>query len=371
LAWREAFFSCLNNYAFGVSLQTGSCGNGVTETPEFCDAGAGNSLQADSACRPDCTPVRCGDGVVDSGEQCDDGNAFENDGCTSSCTICGNGVANGAEQCDLGAGNSEAPGASCRLDCTQGRCGDGVVDPGELCDDGNTAAGDGCRADCAGLEECGDGIVDISAGEGCDDGASNTDAANSCKTTCASPHCGDGYVDTGEQCDDGNAELGDGCTPACVIDVVQESNCDDLDDDGDYIVDEGCGLTPPASPPSDWVAYGFSYRFDHVGCNGTRYVKASGRPEAPWLGVILCDADTYKIMLGTAADAPFYSLSDTSGNGEDHCELVGGNVADGVFSNERTQLVPGFERAAASDAFVFDDMISNSQDAYDCGVIVP
>gem|GEM_PF-4787295 len=29
------------------------------------------------------------------------------------------------------------------------RCGNGVLDTGELCDDGNTRAGDGCGASCA------------------------------------------------------------------------------------------------------------------------------------------------------------------------------------------------------------------------------
>ena len=32
----------------------------------------------------------------------------------------------------------------CREDCTVPRCGDGVLDPGEACDDGNAASGDGC-----------------------------------------------------------------------------------------------------------------------------------------------------------------------------------------------------------------------------------
>lgn len=36
----------------------------------------------------------------------------------------------------------------CRADCTLPRCGDGIVDPSEACDDGNTQGGDGCGADC-------------------------------------------------------------------------------------------------------------------------------------------------------------------------------------------------------------------------------
>jgi cysteine-rich repeat protein len=36
----------------------------------------------------------------------------------------------------------------------------------------------------------------------------------------ADPRCGDGFVDSGETCDDGNSIAGDGCT-ACRIDVVE------------------------------------------------------------------------------------------------------------------------------------------------------
>jgi cysteine-rich repeat protein len=34
--------------------------------------------------------------------------------------------------------------SGCRADCTLPRCGDEVLDPGEVCDDGNGAPGDGC-----------------------------------------------------------------------------------------------------------------------------------------------------------------------------------------------------------------------------------
>ncbi len=37
----------------------------------------------------------------------------------------------------------------CRTDCTVPRCGDGVLDGGEVCDDGNVVSGDGCSADCS------------------------------------------------------------------------------------------------------------------------------------------------------------------------------------------------------------------------------
>lgn len=40
---------------------------------------------------------------------------------------------------------------SCRPTCTVPRCGDGVLDGGEVCDDGNTRDGDGCSATCRAL----------------------------------------------------------------------------------------------------------------------------------------------------------------------------------------------------------------------------
>ena len=60
--------------------------------------------------------------------------------------------------------------------CVPTGCGNGIVDPDEMCDDGNTTSGDGCRADCRKTEECGDAVIDD--GEDCDDG--NTNAADGC-----------------------------------------------------------------------------------------------------------------------------------------------------------------------------------------------
>jgi cysteine-rich repeat protein len=67
--------------------------------------------------KPPAVP-KCGDGVTNPGEQCDDGNQNNGDGCEANCTV------------------------------TQPRCGDGKVDSGEQCDDGGTTAGDGCSATC-------------------------------------------------------------------------------------------------------------------------------------------------------------------------------------------------------------------------------
>jgi cysteine-rich repeat protein len=104
-------------------------------------------------------------------------------------------------------------------------CGDGTLDSNEQCDDGNTADGDGCSANCTTEPPpppppcCGDGTVD--AGEECDDG--NTTSGDGCSATCTTEHipcCGDGTLDAGEQCDDGNTTDGDGCSATCTTEEV-------------------------------------------------------------------------------------------------------------------------------------------------------
>jgi cysteine-rich repeat protein len=70
-------------------------------------------------------------------------------------------------------------------------CGDGVLQPGEVCDDGNTVGGDDCSADCR---------VDLS-------------------------NCGNGQIDPGESCDDGNFAPGDGCSAACQVEECSPSRC--------------------------------------------------------------------------------------------------------------------------------------------------
>jgi cysteine-rich repeat protein len=151
----------------------------------------------------------CGNGILDPGEQCDDGNLNPFDGCTTTCTLCGNGVITPPEQCDDG---NLVNGDACEADCTLSGCGNGILDCGEQCDDGNTVDGDGCDSNCT-PTRCGNGVV--TAGEQCDDG--NTVDGDACEADCTLPGCGNGIVDLGEQCDDGNRNPFDGCTNDCTV----------------------------------------------------------------------------------------------------------------------------------------------------------
>jgi len=99
-------------------------------------------------------------------------------------------------------------------------CGNGKVDTGETCDTGVESAT--CDANCT-LAFCGDGTLNTTAGETCDD--FNLDNTDSCTNTCQAASCGDGFLQTGvEACDDGNVFNGDGCQDDCAV----ASFCDPL-----------------------------------------------------------------------------------------------------------------------------------------------
>ena len=147
--------------------------------------------------------------------------------------FCGDGVVGNTpgETCDPP--GQPGPGSAnlCRNNCTY--CGDGNPDPGEQCDDGNNINGDGCENDCTPTPICGDGIVGNTPGETCDPPASvpTTPSGNTnvCRENCT--YCGDGIVNNGEACDDGNNVNFDGCstscqTETCSVQVDKEVSCD-------------------------------------------------------------------------------------------------------------------------------------------------
>ena len=110
----------------------------------------------------------------------------------------------GTEDTDTGDGD---PGDG---DPGDGDPGDGDGDPGDG-DPGDGDPGDGDPDP----SECGNGIVED--GEACDDGNAVED--DECTNACELPACGDGILHEaeGEVCDDGNVDPGDGCTSACQL----------------------------------------------------------------------------------------------------------------------------------------------------------
>ena len=134
-------------------------------------------------------------------------------------------------------------GCSCDTDpdpAIDAICGNGVVEPGEACDDGNDVDDDACNNDCGNVDgECGNGTVE--AGEECDDG--NLVGGDGCTPDCMDESggaCGDGVVDAGEDCDDANANKYDGCEPDCTP-SPDEVTCETLSPLSDAVCEVTAG----------------------------------------------------------------------------------------------------------------------------------
>ena len=122
--------------------------------------------------------------------------------------VCGDGVIDPGEVCDDGEGNG--PYEQCTPLCRLSVCGDGFVRLGiEECDEGAANVDTGhCRSDCR-LAVCGDGLL-FAALEECDAGKNNGPAYGGCDDDCTINRCGDGQLDAQfEECDEG-ADNGSG-----------------------------------------------------------------------------------------------------------------------------------------------------------------
>ena len=133
---------------------TSFCGDNILNGAEVCDDGNTLTETCDygvtecTVCAEDCTEQPgatsfCGDGIQSGEEQCDDGSDNGTDVCPygeESCAVCNGG-------CEVINGRPRV-------------CGDGIRDEGhESCDDGNAVDNDGCSTGCI-ADTCGDAIRD-------------------------------------------------------------------------------------------------------------------------------------------------------------------------------------------------------------------
>lgn len=262
------------------------CGNGILDPGEQCDNGTVNgvNLNQDSAvCTLTCQIATCGDSKVLLGiEQCDSG-GIDTASCDDDCTnpVCGDGHVNTVkgEACDDGALNDTPDSPShCNQFCQFNFCGNSNVEPGEQCDDGtdsttgqnNNHEGARCNKECQ-LNVCGDGDV-LSGVEQCDPGigpstSSSLDPpsrliradSSTCDIDCTFPICGDGHLNilAGEACDDGNQLACGTCpsvtdtdcrgatpvTPTQATSTITTTNGDKIGDGDTLELDDGFGKT--------------------------------------------------------------------------------------------------------------------------------
>ncbi|MBK6514128.1 MAG: DUF4215 domain-containing protein [Polyangiaceae bacterium] len=191
--------------ACGDDTTTGGGGSGGSNGGGT-EGGGGSTTQGGGGSTTDGgggAGAECGDGVVDDGEDCDDGNTSADDGCSPACAV------------DVGFECTGEPSVCSAL------CGDGIIAGSEECDDENIAANDGCDATC-GVETGYDCVGEPSI--------------------CATD-CGDGILAGDEECDDNNAVAGDGCDLLCVVEsgydcVGEPSDCSGTCGDGVIAVGE-------------------------------------------------------------------------------------------------------------------------------------
>jgi len=166
-------------------------------------------------------PLLCGNGEQDPAERCDDGG--ESETCDADCSFasCGDGVTNASagEECEADAACGAALVCSSLCACIpEPVCGNGVAEDREDCDDqGESAA---CDADCS-AARCGDGLLNGSAGEDCE-ATSDCLGGEVCTPSCGCAPalvCGNGALEPGEECDDGNLDGSDGCDAVCLAEL--------------------------------------------------------------------------------------------------------------------------------------------------------
>lgn len=232
----------------GAAGSAGAAGSGGltdctgVEDGTPCEADGGNTLCIADAC----VESECGDGYVDESQDefCDDGkNGDDADGCTDLCQAtctkdadCDDGnPCNGVETCG---GNVCVAGSAVNCDdgnpCTtdacimgNGQCSHQGLDDGTACGAGKLCLAESCKT-----SVCGDGWVDASKGEECDDrkNGNQTDGCkDDCKFTCK----------TNADCNDSNACTTDVCNTAAHTCTNTTISCDD----GDACTADSCNQT--------------------------------------------------------------------------------------------------------------------------------
>jgi cysteine-rich repeat protein len=123
-------------------------------------------------------PAACGNGLVELGEQCDDGNTTSGDGCSAVCQIESGWTCTGRPSACTGPSNHACATSG---ECVTGFCVDGVC-----CD---TACGGGASNDCQACSVAAGGTVDgtcaPSTGNVCNDGKACTQTDTCQNGTCS------------------------------------------------------------------------------------------------------------------------------------------------------------------------------------------
>ena len=235
--------------------------DGICDAVDSCPLDPDNDIDADGVCgdidpcptlNPDtCAPAVCGDGTKHNTEVCD-GSEFGSATCASelgfgfagslSCNACAIDASAcacpvGDEGCACTNGTTCNGGLVCVNNfCSADTCGNGSLERSDECEGTDFGAAtcatelgaghagqlrcNACYIYTSGCGFCGDDILDIAAGEECDEGDTNN--LDGCDSNCqlepvGGVSCGNDALDGLEVCDppDGTPATGAGCNATC------------------------------------------------------------------------------------------------------------------------------------------------------------
>ncbi|XP_071226939.1 fibronectin type III domain-containing protein 1-like [Salvelinus alpinus] len=132
---------------------------------------------------------------------------------------------------------------------------------------------------------------------------------------------------------------------------------------------------PPGGEPI-WIPFSFRYNPQHSACKGSQYVKRTWYRK--FVGVVLCNSLRYKIFMGDGLKETFYSIADTFGHGEDHCQFVD-SYLDGRTGSPNLSLhlptAQGYYRSYRQEPVNFGPIGRRTPHLfggwYECGVPIP
>jgi cysteine-rich repeat protein len=291
----------------------GACCTGTNcfdnKTEDYCTGELQGTWHGEaSSCEDPGLCVNCGDGCLQYGEVCDDGDTENGDGCDEKC---------GEEtcyKCYVAQADTRTVvpfcfgPSTCLFDEKCGFCGDGIPGPGEECDDGDTSSADCCDENCEVVE----------AGTDCSDGFF-CDGPESCD---GSGNCVDGEASA--DCSAFDSECAEGvCDPkadACVPDTSAKDG-DPCEAPGSCTVggsgqceDGQCvGDGTTLSPSCRWIVCAGSSGGDvrvRTGAGSTMDANACG-DTARWAGIT-----TGSLVVGatTGEGAFFYGPPEIGGD---------------------------------------------------------
>ncbi|XP_053314765.1 fibronectin type III domain-containing protein 1 [Spea bombifrons] len=134
-------------------------------------------------------------------------------------------------------------------------------------------------------------------------------------------------------------------------------------------------VRPPGGEPI-WIPFAFKHDSSFSGCNGKQYVKRTWYRK--FVGVVLCNSLRYKIYLSENLRDTFYSIGDSWGRGEDHCQFVDSYMEGRTGPLSEIDILPmvdGYYRHYIQEPVKFGQIgygtPHNYVGWYECGVPIP